>query len=213
MNFSLPIFIQKLFPNIVWSIKPIINKKAIYLTFDDGPIPDITPWVLDTLDKYNAKATFFCIAKNIDIHPEIFEEIIKRGHSVGNHSYSHLKGWETPFSEYVKDIELANDSIKSNLFRPPYARFSPKQISYLKKRYNIILWNVLSRDYSKWMTKEKCTEIVCNNIKDGAIIVFHDSKKAFQNLKYTLPIVLEKATKQGFVCERIVMKDKIIKQY
>lgn len=208
MNFSLPSFIQKLFPSIVWSIKPISNEKIIYLTFDDGPTPEITHWVLDTLDKYNAKATFFCIAKNIDRHPNIFKEITERGHSAGNHSYSHLKGWETSFNEYVNDIELANNIIKSNLFRPPYARFSLKQLNYLKKKYNIILWNVLSRDYSKWVTPKKCTEIVCDNIKDGAIIVFHDSKKAFKNLSHALPILLDSATKQGYICKEIVMKNK-----
>lgn len=208
MNIVPPRFIRKLFRNLIWSMDSIPNKKAIYLTFDDGPTEEVTDWVLDILDKYNAKATFFCIAKNIDINSNAYQRVLDRGHSVGNHTYSHLKGWETSYDEYINDIEMAQEFTKSNLFRPPYARFTPKQKQYIEKKYNIILWNVLSRDYSTIVSPKGCAETVLNNMKDGSIIVFHDSKKAFRNLSYTLPLVLEEAKKKGFSCEKIVLNDK-----
>ena len=209
MNIAIPKFIRNLFPNIVWSIKPIPDKKTLYLTFDDGPIPVITKWVLDTLKEHNAKATFFCIAKNIELHPEIYKEIIEQGHSIGNHTYSHIKGWGTSSKEYINDVTLAEQYIESNLFRPPYARSTHEQIRELSKKYHIILWSILSRDYSRHISPKGCAQNVVNNLSDGAIVVFHDSKKAFNNLQYALVKTLEAAKDQGYECRRIELKDKI----
>lgn len=208
MNITIPGFIRKLFPNIVWSIKHIPNEKAIYLTFDDGPTPEITQWVLDTLDRYNANATFFCVAKNIEHNPEIYQEILSRGHSVGNHSYSHISGWGTKLKEYADDISLSEQYIQSNLYRPPYARSTRTQIRQLIKRYHIILWTILSRDYSRHVNPKGCARNVVNNLRDGAIIVFHDSQRAEQNMKYALIKTLESAAQRGFKCKNISLPDK-----
>lgn len=209
MNIVIPKFIRDLFTNIVWNIKPILQHKAIYLTFDDGPTPIVTEWVLDTLKKHNAKATFFCIAKNIEQYPDIYKKIIKQGHSVGNHTYSHIKGWCVNRKEYIDDVELAEQYIESNLFRPPYARSTRRQIRELSKKYYIILWTILSRDYSRHVHPTSCAKNVTNNLSDGSIIVFHDSQKAYNNLKYALVKTLEKASEQGYECRKIELKNKI----
>ena len=170
---------------------------SVYLTFDDGPTERITPWVLDTLRDYNAKATFFCLGKKVEMHPEIFQRIIDEGHVVGNHSYSHLKGWETRTGQYVQDVDLANDLIQTKLFRPPYGRIKASQSKLLRKRYKIIMWNVLSMDYSRWITPHRCAKIVTNNLHPGAIVVFHDSLKAEANMRMGLVRTLEEIKKRG----------------
>ncbi len=170
--------------------------KTVYLTFDDGPTEGVTPWVLDTLKQYNAKATFFCLGKKVEMHPDIYERILAEGHAVGNHSYSHLKGWETPTGQYVQDVDLAADLIESNLFRPPYGRIKSTQFNVLNERYKVVLWDVLSMDYSRWVTPWRCANIVLNNLHPGAIIVFHDSKKAERNMKYGLKKTLEEVKKR-----------------
>lgn len=169
----------------------------VYITFDDGPTEEVTPWVLDLLKEHNAKATFFCLGKKVEMHPEIFERIVNEGHAVGNHTYSHLKGWETRTGQYVEDVDLANHLIKSDLFRPPYGRIKGTQSRILRKRYKIIMWNILSMDYSRWVTPKRCASIVLNNLRPGAIIVFHDSKKAETNMKYGLVKLLEQVRKRG----------------
>ncbi|MDX9847370.1 MAG: polysaccharide deacetylase family protein [Tenuifilaceae bacterium] len=195
INLSPPKLFTKFFPGFTWSMPDTEN--AVYLTFDDGPTEGVTPWVLDTLREYDAKATFFCLGKKVEMHPDIFQRIIEEGHAIGNHSYSHLKGWETPTGQYVQDVDLANDLLNTTLFRPPYGRIKKSQSKLLGRRYRIIMWNVLSMDYSRWITPKRCAQIVLNNLRPGAIIVFHDSRKAEENMRYALVRVLEEANRRG----------------
>ncbi|WP_339751921.1 polysaccharide deacetylase family protein [uncultured Winogradskyella sp.] len=202
-----PGFVKTLFPNFVWSI--VTDKKELYLTFDDGPTPEITDWVLKILKQYNAKAAFFCIGNNIEKHPEIFRNIITEGHSIGNHTFNHLKGWKHKTKDYIKDVlytqnlinsEIVNDnSPTEKLFRPPYGKFKNKQSKkLLELDYRIVLWDVLSYDWDSSVSKENCFNNVVSAVKEGSIIVFHDSVKASRNLKYVLPKVLEYYSERGF---------------
>ena len=172
--------------------------KNLYITFDDGPIPEVTPEVLELLDEYDAKATFFCVGENVEKHPEIFDEILKRGHSVGNHTYHHIKGWNTKDEEYYSDIERANKLIKSNLFRPPYGRITPKQHYHLKKSYRIILWSVLSYDYNRLLTKQRVWRNVRNSVTNNDIILFHDSIKSKPNMIFALKHTLSYFSAKGY---------------
>ncbi len=192
-----PSILKKIFPNLIWDIKTY--EKEIYLTFDDGPHPDITPGVLEMLDKYKAKATFFCVGDNVRKHPDTYELILNKGHEVGNHSYSHSNGWKVSNDNYFDDIEKADKLIRSNLFRPPYGRISPSQIKHLKKKYSIIMWSVLTYDYSKNVSKEQCLRNSIIKTKPGSIVVFHDSLKSENNLFYALPMFLKHFTDKGFV--------------
>jgi len=203
-----PKIIQSIYKNYTWKINT--NKKEIYLTFDDGPTPEITEFVLDILKKYNAKATFFCIGKNIEKYPDIFKRIVSESHSVGNHTQNHLNGWKTNNSDYLKSTSECDLVIKKSItnikyqtpntiFRPPYGKIKKSQAKVLlKKDVNIIMWTILSGDFDNNISKEKCLQNVIKNTKSGDIIVFHDSKKAFDRLKYTLPKVLSYFTKKGY---------------
>ena len=200
--------IKKLFSNYIWEMPNSENK--IYLTFDDGPTPEITEWTLQQLKKYNAKATFFCIGDNIRKYPEIFKKVIEEGHSIGNHTFNHLNGWKTSKHEYLENAKKCQSEICNlqsaicNLFRPPYGKIKPSQSRELRKLgYKIIMWDIISYDFDATISKEKCLENVLKNIKSGSIIVFHDSIKAFPNLEYTLPKVLEILNKKGFVFAKI----------
>ena len=202
--------IKSIFSNYVWSIPN--HEKKVFLTFDDGPIPEITDWVLDQLKVYNYKATFFCIGNNIEKHPEVFNKLIEEGHAIGNHTFNHFKGWNTPNKTYFKEVELCEVEIqkssivnlKSKLFRPPYGKIKPSQSRRLRKLgYKIIMWDVLSADYKKENSKEKCLENVLKNVESGSIIVFHDSIKAFPNLEYVLPKTLQFLSENGYQCELI----------
>ncbi len=192
--------IRSLFPSLIWSMP---SRDSIFLTFDDGPTEHITPWVLDTLRKYDAKATFFCLGKNAEQHPELIERIREEGHAIGNHSYSHTKSLLKHCEEYVEDVDLANEILKSNLFRPPYGRISPAKARRLSKRYRLIMWDTLSRDYSKYITGRRCVKEVVPHLKPGAIITFHDSLKASRNMRYALPRVLDAAKELGLQCRAI----------
>ena len=202
-----PVVAKRMFPNYVWDI-PSTNK-AIYLTFDDGPTPEITNWTLDVLKEYEAKATFFCIGKNIENHPDIFQNILKDDHVIGNHTNNHIKGWRTSTNDYLSNIEKAQKIIDSqmankeilvkNLFRPPYGQIRPKQGKSLTQlNYKIVMWNVLSFDWDHTISNETCLGNVINNTSDGSIVVFHDSVKASSNMKYALPKMLEHFSKQGY---------------
>ncbi|MDR6845491.1 polysaccharide deacetylase family protein [Flavobacterium granuli] len=204
--------IKKIFSNYIWDIPNAENK--IYLTFDDGPTPEITEWVLEELKKYQAKATFFCIGKNINNHPAIFLRTIDEGHFIGNHTYNHLKGWNTSTEDYLDNIALCKSEIdnldpvicnpQSPLFRPPYGKIKKTQFKELQQLgYKIIMWDVLSADFDQTITPEKCLENVLQNVQSGSVIVFHDSVKAFKNLEYTLPKTLEILKQRGFVFEVI----------
>lgn len=193
---KIPKLIQNLLYYFEFKIKG--ENKTLYLTFDDGPIPEVTPEVLDILDKYNAKATFFCVADNIKKHPEVFQSIIDRGHRLGNHTYHHIKGWETPNKEYFEDIERANQLVNSNLFRPPYGRIGFFQARKLRKKYRLILWSVLSYDYSCKLSKEKVWDNIRKSVTDNDIILFHDNIKARDNMIYSLSKTLLYYSQRGF---------------
>lgn len=202
--------IKNIFSNYIWSIST--TEKKVFLTFDDGPIPEITDWVLNQLKVYNAKATFFCIGNNIEKHPEVFNKLLEEGHAIGNHTFNHVKGWNTLNKTYFKEVEMCEAEIqkspivnfKSKLFRPPYGKIKPSQSRILRKLgYKIIMWDILSADYKKEISKEKCLENVLKNVESGSIIVFHDSIKAFQNLEYVLPKTLQYLSENGYECDVI----------
>jgi len=201
-------WIKKIFSNYVWDVPNAEYK--IYLTFDDGPTPEITNWTLNQLSAYNAKATFFCIGDNIRKFPEIFNQVVASDHAIGNHTYHHVNGWKTETNTYIKNAILCQMEIEKNhvaftpLFRPPYGKIKRKQSKKLRQSgYKIIMWDILSEDYDGAVTKEKCLENVLNNIQAGSIIVFHDSIKAFPHLEFVLPKVLEFGSKKGFVFEAL----------
>ena len=191
-----PLAIKKSFPSLVWDIPN--NTKTIYLTFDDGPTPEITSWVLETLKKHEIKATFFVVGDNVKKYPEIYQQLIYEGHAIGNHTYNHLNGWKTKSSAYLQNINKCAELVGSNLFRPPYGRIKNTQIKKLKQDYKIIMWDVLSGDFDANLSLAKCAENVINNTKAGSIIVFHDSVKAEKNLKHALPKAIEFLKEQGF---------------
>lgn len=198
--------LKKMFSNYVWDIPN--NENSVYLTFDDGPTPEITQWTLLQLKKYNAKATFFCIGNNVEKHPEIFNSLIQQGHTIGNHTYNHLNGWEVDTATYIENTEKCQALIsnqKSKLFRPPYGKIKLNQTKKLKELgYKIIMWDVLSADFDASITPEKCLNNVISNIQTGSIIVFHDSVKGFKNLEYVLPKTLDFLKQKGYKCEAIL---------
>lgn len=182
--------------SITWKVKGV--DKQLFITFDDGPIPEVTPDVLDILEMYNAKATFFMVGENVEKYPEIVERILKEEHTIGNHTFNHLNGTKVSDRTYYKNIILAREVIKSNLFRPPYGRIRPRQIMELKKNYKIILWSVLSGDFDLKSTPQKCLNNVVKHAKDGSIIVFHDSLKAKESMLFALKGTLEHFSKLGY---------------
>jgi len=196
MQFKTPYVAKLIYPSLVWDMPSSENK--IYLTFDDGPHPAITPMVLKILDKYDAKATFFCVGENIEKYPDTFQLIKQSGHTVGNHSHNHLNGWKTSNSKYYKNIKKSKQLINSKLFRPPYGRISPAQIKHLKKEYKIIMWSVLSYDFDARVSKEECLNLSINNSAAGTIIVFHDSEKAKEKMLFAIEGYLKHFTKRGF---------------
>lgn len=196
-----PQFIQKLFPGFTWRIPS--DEKILYLTFDDGPIPEVTPWVLGQLQQYGAQATFFCVGDNILKNPEIFAQILAEGHSVGNHTFNHLNGWATDNAQYLLNVRRCAHQVKTDLFRPPYGRLLPRQAAFLQRHYRITMWDVLSGDFDPAITPGECLSNVLKNAGQGSIVVLHDSLKAWQNLQYVLPRVLEYFTKEGYRFQRL----------
>ena len=204
-----PAFIQNLFPSYTWKIPT--TEKVVYLTFDDGPIPEVTPWVLDQLAAYNAKATFFCVGNNVQQHPTIFKRVKSEGHTVGNHTFSHPDGWQTDKIEYFHDVRHCARLVNSVLFRPPYGHLKPKQTQFLQRHYRIIMWDILSGDFDPNISKEQCLKNVMQSVQAGSIIVFHDSLKAKEKLEYVLPKVLEQLTAQGYRFEALSNELEIAK--
>lgn len=206
---KVPKIIKHLFFNQVWDIPN--SENTIYLTFDDGPTPEITERVLEILDKHQIKATFFCIGDNVRKHPEIVQKILSKQHSVGNHTYSHLKGWKTPTKIYISNTEACRMKLNSQftiqnsqIFRPPYGKITPWQSYKLRKLgYKIIMWDVLSKDYDANISAEKCYENVIQNVSSGSIIVFHDSNKAKENVLNSLEKTIETLKSKGFNFEKI----------
>jgi len=196
-----PWWLKRIYDSYTWSIPS--SEKNLYLTFDDGPHPEATPFVLKQLKQYNALATFFCIGKNVVAYPEIYKQILNEGHSTGNHTYNHLNGWKTSNDLYMKDIALASKEINSNLFRPPYGRITSFQAKNLKavmlgKETKVIMWDVLSADFDLDCTPEQCLANVILPTVPGSIIVFHDSEKAFPKLQYALPRMLKYFSEKGY---------------
>lgn len=196
-----PRFIQRLFPNFTWKMPT--QEKILYLTFDDGPIPEVTPWVLKQLAEYQAKATFFTVGENVAKHPDVFQQVLDAGHAVGNHTYNHLKGWRTDNIPYFHNVRRCARLVNSELFRPPYGKLKPKQAQFLQRHYNIVMWDVLSGDFDVDLSKEECYENVIRTTKPGSIIVFHDSLKAKEKMQYALPKVLAYYHQLGYRFEAI----------
>ena len=196
MNVQLPRIIRPFFRNTIWRKTP--SEKVIYLTFDDGPVPEVTPSVLDILDKYGWKATFFCVGENVLKYPELYNDVLRRGHRTGNHSFNHIKGFNYSTEAYVENVKKAAEYIHSDLFRPPYGRITRKQISALKDDYNIVMWDVITHDYDKKLSPEQVFANVTNHLRKGSIVVFHDSVKASTNVLEVLPKAIEFWKNQGY---------------
>lgn len=195
-----PLFYRLLFPEAIWRIKHR-RRKVVFLTFDDGPIPEVTPWVLDTLDRYGIKATFFMVGDNVRRHPELLEEVRRRGHAMGNHTMHHLQGMKVTAYRYMHDISEANDLIDSPLFRPPHGLLRWKQARAIKDRYNLVMYDLVTRDYSKKLNPEQVFNNVRRYARNGSIIVFHDSLKAEKNMKAVLPRAIEYLRSLGYEFE------------
>ncbi len=209
-----PQFVQFFMPGFHWRVPSA--EKVLYLTFDDGPIPEVTPWVLDTLKLFQAKATFFCVGDNVRKHPEVFEQVLNAGHSVGNHTFNHLNGWKTADSKYLDNVAacqaslIAAGAIKEMdsagapialgrpLFRPPYGLLKLAQKKKLSIDYDIVMWDVLSGDFSKKLSPQNCLDNVLLHAQPGSIVLMHDSLKAAANVRYMLPKVLDFFSQQGF---------------
>ena len=199
-----PRLLKLLYPQLTWDKNN--GDRTIYLTFDDGPIPIVTPFVLNILERYKAKATFFCIGDNVSKHTEIFNNVKAAGHTIGNHTFNHLKGWITDDETYLQNFIKADDLLQSRLFRPPYGRIKRSQIKLLKQKrpdLEIIMWDVLSGDFDVNLSAEKCLQNVLKHTRPGSIIVFHDSLKAFDRLEYVLPKAMEVWSKEGYKFEHL----------
>ena len=208
---KMPWLLKKIFPNYIWdffSKHKNSSDKVLYLTFDDGPVPEATEFVLDELKKHNAKATFFCIGENVEKHSDIFKKATNDGHAIGNHTQHHLEGWKTNNDVYLQNTLDAETHIKkhntSKLFRPPYGRIKRSQGKQLRKLgYNIIMWDVVGKDWREDVSEDDCLKNIMNNTVNGSIIVLHDSLKAFKNVRYVLPKMLEHFSNKGYRFERI----------
>lgn len=192
-----PQIIRYLYPSAIWRMDK--DKRAVYLTFDDGPIPRVTPWVLDVLDKYGIKATFFMVGDNIRKHPDEFRMVVERGHRIGNHTFNHIRGLSYDINSYLENTDKAcRMMMNTNLFRPPHGYMSPKQYAELKKRYKIIMWDLVTRDYNRKFTGEQILQKVKKYVRNGSIITFHDSLKSEENIRYALPKAIEWLMEQGY---------------
>ena len=198
-----PLLYRLLFPEGIWRIKRPAPGKTVYLTFDDGPIPEETPWVLDVLDRYGIKATFFMVGDNVRRHPELLAEVRRRGHSVGNHTMHHLQGMKTLAAHYLADVEEAQGYINTTLFRPPHGLLRWKQSHAIREKYNLIMYDLVTRDYSKKQTPQQVLDNVRRYARNGSIIVFHDSIKASPRMRWALPRAIEWLKEQGYEFEAL----------
>ena len=193
---QVPGFVRGLFPKALWRMNP--DEKAVYLTFDDGPIPVVTPWVVELLGRYDIKATFFMVGDNVRKHPQEFRQVIEAGHRVGNHTFNHLKGLFTETNEYLDNVEKADALIHSKLFRPPHGMLRRSQYNELSKRYQFVMWDLVTRDYSNRLCGEDVLTKVKKYVRNGSIITFHDSLRSEDNLRYALPRAIEWLLEQGY---------------
>jgi len=196
MNIQFPRLLRPLWGKVVWRKDP--SKKVIYLTFDDGPVPEVTPLVLDLLDEHKIKATFFCVGENVQKHPDTFAQVMSRGHKVGNHTFNHLKGFSVADEEYYDNVDKAAELIDSKLFRPPYGRITGKQMKKLRDRYTIIMWDVITHDYNKNLSPETIMRTIKRYSRNGSLVVFHDSIKAKENVLVVLPLAIEYWKSKGY---------------
>ena len=200
MKIRVPKFLRRLFPSLIWEIE---DDCGVYLTFDDGPTPEVTEWILETLKQYNAKATFFVLGKNVELYPDLYAKILSEGHAVGNHTYSHQRGVKMSREHYLEDVATAANLVHSNLFRVPYARATLAQIRSLAQQYKIVMWSIISRDHNRTTTKKQCLQEVLPHLRAGSIILFHDSVRTFENMSYALPKTLERIKELGLKCKTI----------
>jgi peptidoglycan/xylan/chitin deacetylase (PgdA/CDA1 family) len=191
-----PQFVRQLYPGACWRMN--VSERAVYLTFDDGPIPEVTPWVLDVLDRYRIKATFFMVGDNVRKHPEEYRMVVERGHRIGNHTYHHLKGLGVSADSYVANVEEANRLVESDLFRPPHGLMRMSQYHALRERYRIVMWDLVTRDYNPKLTGDEVLGKVKRYARNGSIITFHDSLRATHNLYYALPRAIEWLLAEGY---------------
>ena len=199
----IPYLVKLFYSNCLWDMPA--NSGKVYLSFDDGPDPDITAFVLDILNEYGAKASFFCIGENVAKYPDMYHRIISEGHAVGNHTQHHKNGWKTTNKEYLDDIRAASQFIHSDLFRPPYGRVRFSQLRVIRNEMQLtpVMWSLVSGDFDTALSPENCAKNVLDNMREGDIIVFHDSEKASERLKYALPLVLEEIRARGWVAEKL----------
>ncbi len=193
---QLPSWVRKIYPSAIWRKNP--SSKVIYLTFDDGPIPEVTPWVLDLLDHYQIKATFFMVGDNVRKYPKEFNEVVQRGHRIGNHTYHHVRGFSMNVDKYSADTEKANCLLHTDLFRPPHGYMSRPQYQWAKRNYKIIMWDLVTRDYSKRLNGVQVLNKVKKYVRNGSIITFHDSLKSRSKLEYALPAAIEWLKAEGY---------------
>ncbi len=196
MNAQFPRFLRPLWRKVIWRMRS--SEKVIYLTFDDGPLPEVTPLVLNLLDKFQLKATFFCVGENVEKYPETYAEVLHSGHKTGNHTFNHIKGFSTSTDDYFFNTEKAAEFIKSNLFRPPHGQITFKQINALKFDYKIIMWDLITHDYNKKLTPETIMKTIKHHSRNGCIVVFHDSLKAKENMLTVLPLAIEWWKSEGY---------------
>lgn len=196
MSIQLVDLFRPLLGKLTWRRNP--SSKVIYITFDDGPVPEVTPLVLDLLDKFNLKATFFCVGENVQKYPELYNEVLRRGHRTGNHTFNHLKGFNVSTEEYVANVEKASGYIESNLFRPPYGRIKRKQRKSLQPQYEVVMWDLLTYDYNQKLGKEAIFNRLKRQSRNGSIVVFHDSIKAKNNMLSVLPLAIEFWNSKGY---------------
>jgi len=193
---GVPQLLKKLFSRLIWDYNT--GEKIVYITFDDGPIPESTPWTLKLLSDKNVKATFFCVGDNVRKYPEIYQQILNEGHAVGNHTHNHLRGFTNQTQSYIDNVRLASQYINSELFRPPYGMIKRSQAKQLLKNYKIVMWDVLSQDYRQDISPESCYKAVLKNIKPGSIILFHNHVKSEKNMRYALPRLIDELRNRGY---------------
>jgi peptidoglycan/xylan/chitin deacetylase (PgdA/CDA1 family) len=191
-----PLLLRKIYPGALWRVKSA--EKKIYLTFDDGPVPGVTPAALSILKEFNIRATFFCVGENVQKYPEIFQQLIDQGHSTGNHTFHHVDGWNTTTRAYLREVQQCAEMVSSKLFRPPYGRMRPPQRKAIQRKYKIVLWDVLTYDFDKELSGEDCLQLALKNSREGSVVVFHDSEKAKERMLYALPKYIAEMKERGF---------------